>query len=285
MSPSLSRRLAGVLTAAVAALAWSAACAHAAASLYVSAGATTDPACAAASQANPFATLSGALACAPKGATILIGPGSFAGRVTIPTNVTLVGAGASTVIVGSTDIKDSRPDLRIGDGRSVAIKNLTIDGVSGYAQGIVAGSGKLTITDTTIKNTGARGAYGAGLSVKPASGVANVTVNASTFADNTGDNGGGGIYVTSGPDTATPSSLTVANSTLTGNDGGAIMLGTASLVARDATIAGNAGGGISKDFYPGTVTLKNTILAGNSGGECQVAAAKVVDGGHNLIGA
>src|SRR6516165_7576697 len=56
---------------------------------YVSASATSDPACSAASQSNPFQTIAAALACAQSGDTVSVGAGTFAGSFTIHTNVTL----------------------------------------------------------------------------------------------------------------------------------------------------------------------------------------------------
>src|SRR4051794_22947839 len=269
------------------------------ANLYVSTAATSDPACADASQANPFATLAGAIACAHKGDIIHLGPGTFHGEVTIPFALTLIGAGPATVITGSTDVSDSKPAIRVADDRSASLKSLTVDGVDQNAQGIVSGSGNLTLTDVTVHNAGAHGHFGAGIDVTPKRGAATVKVIDSTIADNAAGTAGGGIHVTSA--STTPSTLTVTDSTITGNDGevmgGAVYLQLASLVAREDTITDNvaeSGGGIQKDSSPGTVSLQNTILAGNHGPpppatpaadvDCSGLAAKFVDAGHNVVG-
>src|SRR4051794_388508 len=157
----MSRQIPLAALMAAGALAAGASAAQAASTLYVSASASSDPACAAASQANPFATVGGALACATKGATINVGAGSFHTQATVPVNVTIIGAGAATVLTGSTSISDLRPVLTVANGHNLTVKSLTIDGVDQIAQGIVAGAGKLTVANTTIKNAaGHAGGYG-----------------------------------------------------------------------------------------------------------------------------
>ena len=75
-----------------------------------------------------FSTLQGAVDAAHDGDTIRVGPGTFAGGVTIDVGVTLVGAGAQrTVIKGGgpviTIFRDPDPA-----GLSVSIKGVTITG-------------------------------------------------------------------------------------------------------------------------------------------------------------
>jgi hypothetical protein len=267
--------------------------AAAAAPLYVSAGAAADPACAAASQANPFATVAAALACAPSGATIEIGAGTFAGELDVTRNVRLEGRGAATVIEGGT-----APNVRIAEARFVTLARLTLDGGdSQAAPGVTAGSGALSVVDSTIRGGGEHdGRGGGGISVVPRAGHASVTVRGSTIAGNRSDHYGGGIFVDSGNTTA--STLTVVNSTLTGNDaarGGGIALGHATLSLRAATVAGNTGsdgGGLfATTFAAGPIYVTGSILAGNTarvggpGADCLTGAGRVVtDGGHNVIG-
>jgi hypothetical protein len=264
--------------------------AAAAAPLYVSAAATSDPACAVASQARPFATIAAALACAPTGATIDIGAGTFAGQLNVTKNVVLQGRGAATVIEGGF-----APNIKVAEARFVTLKRLTLDGGDiPAAPGVAAGSGALTVVDTTIRGAGEHVRLGgAGISVIPRAGRARVTVRNSTIAGNGSDQYGGGIFVDSG--STALSTLSVVNSTITGNDahaGGGIALGHATLSLRASTVAGNSasdGGGLFATTGPGAIDVTGTILAGNTshfnGQDCFTSAGRTVtDGGHNVIG-
>src|SRR5207244_7514984 len=90
--------------------------------LYVSASAASDPSCAAASQANPFATVAAALACATDGATIQLGNGTFAGGFTIAKNVTLRGSGPGTGVCGPYAPVPTLTEVKVGGGRAVALQ-------------------------------------------------------------------------------------------------------------------------------------------------------------------
>ena len=73
-----------------------------------------------------FATIQAALDAAQDGDTIRIGPGTFAGGVTIDESVSLVGASA-----GATTIEGGGPVITIGDGTAnltVSISRVTITG-------------------------------------------------------------------------------------------------------------------------------------------------------------
>jgi hypothetical protein len=77
-----------------------------------------------------------------------------------------------------------------------------------------------------------------------------LTVSNSTLSGNTG----GGIYNSFG-------TLMVSNSTLSGNTGGGIS-NSATLTVSNSTLSGNTGGGIYNSF--GTLTVSNSTLSGNS---------------------
>jgi hypothetical protein len=103
-----------------------------------------------------------------------------------------------------------------------------------------------------------------------------------TLTDSTvSGNNGGGIYNGS---TMTITDSTIANNTLGGNGagGGIINAGTMTVIA--STISGNtapSGGGIYSG--PGaTATLGATIVAGNTGGNCLGSAASLHSVGYNL---
>lgn len=114
--------------------------------------------------------------------------------------------------------------------------------------------GVLTIIGSTISDHIGRGIFSQGTT----------SITNSTISNNdAGDNGGGGILAFSG-------TLTLANTTITGN------LGSASV------------GGIwilefPEGVFP-TVTAKNTIIAGNTGTDGPDCFGELVSLGHNLIG-
>jgi parallel beta-helix repeat protein len=270
--------------------------------LYVSASATSDPACAVASQANPFRTIAGALGCARNGATVNIGAGQFAGEVTVPVNVTLVGAGAGTVIADPGVAADLVPELRVAAGRTVTVRNLQINGADAAGNqahgGIRSAAGTLTVQGVDITNTLSQN--GAGVDAESGAGDVHVTVRNSTISNTLAlQNGGGIAVVPSGPSTAT---LSVLNSTISGNQangngGGLALYARTTTTVRESTIAGNDGfdgGGIFLQPEVGhTATLTGTLLAANtafdasSGPDCLATAGagvNVISGGGNLIG-
>lgn len=154
-----------------------------AATLYVSAAASADPTCAAASQKNPFATIAGALNCLKSG-TVKVGAGTFAGGFTITKNATLTGAGASTVIANPGEPQLSLSEVTIADGHNVTLNDLTINGEG--AQGDIAmGSGSLRVTNSTLTG-GLANNRGPAIDESPGSGQASVTLLRSTLNNNHG---------------------------------------------------------------------------------------------------
>jgi hypothetical protein len=247
---------------------------------YVSATATSDPACSAASKKKPFATIAGALECARSGDTVHVGPGSFAGGISISADITLTGAGANTTtIVNPAAI--SVPEVTVADQPSVTISNLTIDGAvsSGTPtnEGILAGGGILVLDKVAVVNTADTAeSTVAAVDVEAATSVADVTVLDSTIADNMTvfGNGSGGIDVNTSESLGALSTLEVANSTIAGNvtvgaAGGIGGLNTDMTLVND-TVSGNRGrqaGGVllSEGSVSSALSVTNTILAGNSG--------------------
>jgi len=147
--------------------------------------------------------------------------------------------------------------------------------------GIYAGSGKLTVTTSTIQdNSGGIGGIAAD---------GGMLLTTSTVAENTGTMGAGGIGLTG--------SASIVNSTITrnsGSEGGGIW-SSSELVLINTTIAANnangeggemssgAGGGIySTQQY--TVILNETLLAGNESSAGSLdCAGNYTSGGYNLI--
>jgi CSLREA domain-containing protein len=147
------------------------------------------------------------------------------------------------------------------EGGAVTVTNSTLSGNSvgaRYGGGIYNEGGTLTVTDSTISGnsaSGGGGIYNVGGTV--------VTVTNSTLSGNLA-NYGGGITNDGG-------TLTVTDSTLSGNTrGGAILNNSGTLIVTDSTISGNSansgGGGITNLWYGGTVvTVTNSTISGNSG--------------------
>ncbi|HEY2259117.1 MAG TPA: choice-of-anchor Q domain-containing protein, partial [Solirubrobacteraceae bacterium] len=260
--------------------------------LYVKRTAASDPACGSASQANPFATIAGALACATDGSTIIVGTGTFAGGFTIAHNVVLLGGGAGTVIANPSAPSGSLTEVTVADRHYATLNRLTVNG--GLAQAdVVAGSGSLNVVNSTITG-GAATAAGA-ISLTPGSGTANLTVLRSTIANNIGlGAGAGAINVPNGASNTARNTVSVLDSTITGNHGapaGGIRLAFFdALTVRDSTITSNEGTGVwvpAAGTLVSPVSLTNSIVAENTSGsaspDCQDTQG-VTGGGHNLIG-
>src|SRR5262249_51437487 len=115
-----------------------------------------------------LATLAAAVKVARGGDTIKLGPGTFAGGVTIPVSINIAGAGS-----GRTRIRGGGPVLTIGTVDSVREPTVSISGV--------------TITGGPPKGDGTKASGGATLT--PAGGGgngpgANVTVSDSVISGN-----------------------------------------------------------------------------------------------------
>ncbi len=204
-------------------------------------------------------------------------------------------------------------------GGLLIANSLFLDNSTGGHGGAIAyggpGSGG---TQPLISNTQIQGNFahndGGGLYFAQNSNGANLTANVaytiqnSTIADNTtnGDDGGGGIQLTTNPAQANgfTTAITLVNSTLAGNTASANGAGidfdsgfTGSLKLQFDTITGNLadfGGGLNLAGAAGsTLSIQNTIVANNSataaahGPDVFVAAnggVKVTDLGNNRIG-
>ncbi|MCX7427700.1 MAG: right-handed parallel beta-helix repeat-containing protein [Planctomycetia bacterium] len=190
---------------------------------------------------------------------------------------------------------------------TLTLTNSTLSGnsTSGCGGGIIS-SGTISITDSTISDNSAGGGGGGIYN----NYVGTLTITDSTLSGNSAG-GGGGIY--------NSGTLAIATSTLSGNSGSGGGInnvgynGTASVTITNSTLSGNLGGtgtgGIASfDSYNGTatltitnstlsrnspvgifsygsstrVTLNNTIVAGNLGDIYQLSG--VLSGCYNLIG-
>jgi len=193
----------------------------------------------------PYTQLAPALAAAHSGDTITIGPGTYAGGVTIDVSVTLVGAGP-----GATIISGGGPVLTIGVADAASEPSVTIEGVtvtggvtignltpfSGRGGGIYIprAAGPSTGATVTIRNSVIRGN-----SVAP-----RVAVESDDPCCLFADSGGGGI--------SNDGTLTLDHTLVSGNRADA-----ASGLASNAV-----GGGILNRAF-GTLTLKSSFIGDN----------------------
>ncbi len=164
-----------------------------------------------------------------------------------------------------------------------------------FGGGIYGGKGvDLTLEQSTISNNRILSSLtnhdedgGAGLAVKSSAAAASsLTIRNSTISGNESLVRGGGVY--SGGATVT----TITNSTISGNSApaGGGVLATSPTILRNVTLMANratiAGAGIRGD-ETGAIQLENTLLAGNlltaSGSNCSTAGgATITSLGHNL---
>jgi hypothetical protein len=242
-------------------------------------------------------------------------------QIVINKNLTIIGPGASQLIIdanmtGGADVFD------IGGGAQVAISGVTLQG--GYDGIYVFSSGTAaSLSAVTVGNCSAEGIYndiGTTLSLANSTvsgnsqdgGVylsfnTNGVISQSTISGNgnrvysngvqtfgtltifqstISGNPNGGLYVSQGD-------LTVINSTVSGNgfaggnsggglysDAGSTTHVIASTIAGNIGLAG-AGGGVSA--YQAKITLKNTLISNNTGGNCFYDVGAVfISAGHNL---
>ncbi|MCW3020620.1 MAG: hypothetical protein JWN10_2928, partial [Solirubrobacterales bacterium] len=265
----------------------------------VSAGTDAKSACS--KPKRPFATIPGALACAHDGDTIVVGAGTFAGGFSIPASVTLTGAGAGKTVIANPTSALTAPEVTIGPDESVTLDDLSVNGevergIDGELEagpvnaGIVAGSGSLTLEGVDASD------FGAGrtpaVDVAPASGNAAVSVLDSTISASYS----GGLAV-SAAEAGRPSTLSVVNSTISGNatetaSSAGLELTNTDATLRDDTITDNYGphaGGLAIGTSS-TATVTDTLLAGNHGAapgadDCLLLGGATLAGsGHDLVG-
>jgi hypothetical protein len=112
--------------------------------------------------------------------------------------------------------------------------------------------------------------------------AATLTLNNSTVHDNETTNWGGGIYNLGG-------TLTVNNSTISGNSGGTggIDLSGGMVTINNSTLTGNtatggSGGGVY--VFNGTMNLNRTIISGNGGGEIASGGGTINANNLNVFG-
>ena len=193
-------------------------------------------------QPSCYGSVQAAVDAAPDGATITVGPGTFAGGITIAKSLTLRGAAAATVISGGGPV-------------------LTIGGAG------VAGEPKVSIAGITIMDgvNEANEAFGGGILILRAPGGgtgATVTITDSLITSNR-----------AAPSVAAPVGPPCPGGPCgyARGDGGGIWNAGALTLLR-TTVSGNeAGGAVASDSHGGgiwsagvgTLTLRNCTVSGN----------------------
>jgi hypothetical protein len=258
------------------------------------AGATTWTVC---SSGCSFTTIPAAVSAANAGDTVAVHAGTYSGGFTIAKSIRLVGAGATTTI-----IKGGSPVVTVGNppipGQSafvsVLISGVTIrDGIADdtasfpgsaggvvnnarltlsasvvtsntgfFAGGILNHGQQLELAGSTIRNNhktgddiGSGGLYNFGIA----------RINNSTIRENTGGTCAGiysdAVFGFSQVD------LTLSNSSVVGNDAGAICLIAGSYVLRDSTVSNNRGPFAAiQSFDVDATVYSRMVVSNNSGG-------------------
>jgi ferredoxin len=213
-----------------------------------------------------FDAVQEAIDAAIDGATIAICPGTYAERLIISKNLTLVGAGdgdgpGNTVIQGSGLGSVIQANLR-----HIVLVGLRVTGGGGDGAGIFSESATLELIGCTVSGNLAPGVFGGGIQ-----NTGTLTLTGCVVRGNTGG-GGGGIWNTGN------GTLNLIDSEISGNtatvDGGGINNRAGATVVFDARsrVTGNTaaqdGGGIF-NLAGGTLTLVSSAnVTGNDPNNC-----------------
>lgn len=198
--------------------------------------------------------------------TITVPAGTYTltdGEVSIGTDMTISGAGATSTIVDGGD--GGRVFDIFDSGATVVINDLTVqNGQSGDGGGIYT-DGTLTIDSVVVQDSFADG-DGGGIFIS-GSGTLNAT-NCTVTGNEAADDGGG--IMNEGPDTLNLSGCLVSGNHASNNGGGIANNFDATGTIDGSTISGNTadgdGGGISNDQCCGIgpLVITNSTISGNS---------------------
>lgn len=199
-----------------------------------------------------YATLAAALAAATDGDTIKVGPGTFAGGVTIDKSVSLVGAGANrTTIRGGgpviTIFRASNPS-----GLIVSISGLMITGGVNQVEQVNFGGG-ISIPGAQLPDPPYNG-LGATVTIIDSAITGNV-VTAQSQVPAGGFCGPLACAFTLGGGISNRGTLTVVDTRVTGNTSG-------SMPILPSLASGAISGGIDNGS-PGVLTLRRSVVSGN----------------------
>ena len=300
------------LIIALAMLAPGASNASAAGTTYYVAPAGSGSSCGANSQANPFATIQTAVACAADGDVISLaptGPTPYPGVGTVGHSVSIVaqpGADARSVKIDAAEPDGNSGELVVAPDATVIVRGISIDCVANECLNPnITNNGTLELRGVTVSGAAFTQAI---INLTTTSSAAHLTVAGSTIAHNTnaGFNGypGAGIFsgVQSGglplPTVSVSDSTISDNTNQAGTSGlgaGIATNGMGQITLLSSTITDNhvigsigKGAGIYDPFTGGTspISASNTIIAGSTAATNPDCSGRLADGpgGHNLIG-
>ncbi len=238
------------------------------------------------SAGSPCATINGAIDKASSGDTIKVVIGTYTSTVSnevvlINKNITLSGGwdAAFTTQNGMSTIdgEGARRGITVNNGSTAAVERFTVQMAGGDGQGI-QNDGTLTLTNSLIQKN-VRGVTNGG----------NLVINNSALINNGGlETCGGGLFTYSG-------SVTLNNSTVSGNSTSGIycapiagIANSGGTVALNNVIVTNNINGSLWSYPADSFTIRNTLIAGNlndySPQDC-AESERVQSLGYNLIGA
>ncbi len=214
--------------------------------------------------AQPYCSISDALAAAVAGDRILIRPGVYQENLLLPSDLELIGIQGDRVTI--IDGGGLGTTVTIPSNRTVTLDGLTIRGGRGVRAGGVYSRGALTLRNSTISGNEVTASFGGAGCTATSSPLA---VDGCVFEGNTSI---GDFYAASaiwiGGPTPTPGT-TIMNTTISGNTaagpvGGAVFVYNADLVMRGSTISGNRGPGVNMFGYVATGGLYDATIEGST---------------------
>ena len=215
------------------------------------------------------------------GQTITLGSALPDVNVLIGDSVTIDGTGRNITISGNAAVGILTVNGAGTGGATAELRGLTLrDGRGTNAGAIDNPDGTLTLVNTTfIGNNPSVGTQGG--AVRSLGAPASLTIRNSTFTGNTASGAGGAVVISGG-------TATITNSTFSGNTspaglGGAIAVASGTVNIANSTISGNTsanGGGL---FIAVPVTLSNTIVANNTSPGNPECSGTITNNNVNLI--
>jgi CSLREA domain-containing protein len=223
--------------------------------------------------------------------TIFVPAGTYilTSELAIADDLDLVGVSAPKSVL---DGNASSRVLNVGAGETVNLFGLTVrSGSAPDSGGGIKSTGSLTITDGLV--SGNTALLGGGVATLGGS----LTLRNVTLSNNLATTDGGGLATSCSSCTVTLSDVTLSGNRASRNGGGLSSSTGATVTLANSTLTGNiadddanqvgAGGGIAGSG--GSVTLRNTVLAGNTDGtnlapDCDNTASIVLSQGYNLVG-
>ena len=241
------------------------------ATLFVAPGGSDAVACSASSSKNPFASIQRALGCAGDGDVVRLAPTGarpYPGIGTVAENVVIEAQGdanARTVVIDA-----GKGQLVVTSGASVSVTGVSLscitDSCASPNAPTVTNQGRLTLSDDAVTGNGA--VLGGIVNTTPegSSTPASLTVEDSTVSGNVGKVGGG-IFSAPGENATGALTLTIANSTIDGNsasnEAGGVFIGQTT-AGSSATIVASTITGNSANNQAGGILISTPTSLSNT---------------------